>query len=160
MNCVVIQSDEDPLPSWSKKAERFTLTLLERLQKEDWEVSILFCSDEYIRSLNFQFRKKDEATDVLSFFLGETIEENGGKKYLPGDIVISLETLYKNSQYFNVSPDEELRRLLIHGILHLSGMDHEGSIDNKDRALNADIEPMLQLQEELLADLVGERILP
>jgi probable rRNA maturation factor len=151
MNRVTIQAEEDPLPPWTERAHRFILTLLDRLHKDDWDLSVLFCGDQYIRSLNARFRQKDEATDVLSFELGETIEEDGETWYLPGDMVISLETLEENARYFQVSPDEELRRLLIHGILHLSGMDH---------ATNADIEPMLLLQEELVAELSGERILP
>jgi probable rRNA maturation factor len=69
---------------------------------------------------------------------------------LPGDIVISLESLAENSGYFHVSQDEELRRLLIHGILHLDGYDHD---------TNEGTEPMLQLQERLLAELAGEYIL-
>jgi probable rRNA maturation factor len=83
---------------------------------------------------------------VLSFFLGET--RRG--RYFPGDIVISLETLEENAAYFKVEPDEELRRLLVHGILHLDGMDHE---------TNEKGESMLQLQEKVLAELAGERIL-
>lgn len=151
MNRVAIQAEEDPLPAWTEQAHRFILTVLDRLNRDRWDLSVLFCRDEYIHSLNARFRQKDEATDVLSFELGETIEENGETRYLPGDIVISLESLEENARYFQVSPDEELRRLLIHGILHLTGMDH---------ATNADIEPMLLLQEALLAELAGERILP
>jgi probable rRNA maturation factor len=124
--------------------------VLDRLGLDGWDLAAVFCGDAYIRGLNARFRGKDEATDVLSFSLGETVEENGETRYLPGDIVISLETLTENAGYFQVSPDEELRRLLIHGILHLNGMDH---------ATNADIEPMLALQEALLSELSGERIL-
>jgi probable rRNA maturation factor len=151
VNRVAIQAEEDPLPPWAGQAHRFILTVLDRLNRDRWDLSVLFCRDEYIRGLNARFRQKGEATDVLSFELGETIEENGETRYLPGDIVISLESLEENARYFQVSPDEELRRLLIHGILHLTGMDH---------ATNADIEPMLLLQEALLAELAGERILP
>jgi probable rRNA maturation factor len=151
MNRVAIQAEEDPLPSWTEQARRFILTVLDRVNRDHWDLSVLFCGDTYIRSLNAQFRQRDEATDVLSFALGETIEEDGETWYLPGDMVISLETLEENARYFQVSPDEELRRLLIHGILHLSGMDH---------ATNADIEPMLLLQEALLTELAGEQILP
>jgi probable rRNA maturation factor len=150
MNRVIIRSEEDPLPTWTFKAEDFALKVMDRLNLENWDLSVFFCKDEYIRSLNEQFREKDEATDILSFELGETVEEDGESRYLPGDIVISLETLHENAEYFQVSPDEELRRLLIHGVLHLNGMDH---------ATNADNEPMLLLQEELVAFLHDERIL-
>jgi probable rRNA maturation factor len=127
------------------------LTLLDQLQRDNWDLSVLFCGDAYIRSLNERFRQQDEATDVLSFALGETIAEAGESRYLPGDIIISLETLAENARYFKVSEDEELRRLLIHGMLHLDGWDH---------GTNGAHEPMLQLQERLLTTLGGERILP
>ncbi|MDR2109756.1 MAG: rRNA maturation RNase YbeY, partial [Spirochaetaceae bacterium] len=79
----------------------------------------MLCNNPYIRSLNARFRNTDEATDVLSFPLGAAApdDQTGESRYLPGDIVISLESLAENSAYFRVSQDEELRRLLIHGIL-------------------------------------------
>jgi probable rRNA maturation factor len=133
-------------------AEPLILDILERLECGNWDLSLVFCMDGYIRGLNARFRGKDEATDVLAFPLGENVEENGGIRHLPGDIVISLETLQENARNFQVCPDEELRRLLIHGILHLKGMDHETN--------NADIEPMLLLQEKLVAEFCGRRVLP
>jgi probable rRNA maturation factor len=89
---------------------------------------------------------------VLSFELGAAFEDEGGEtRYTAGDIVISLETLEENARYFNTTEDEELRRLLIHGILHLNGMDHE---------TNDKTEPMLELQEAILTRLAGESIMP
>ncbi|MDR2518560.1 MAG: rRNA maturation RNase YbeY [Spirochaetaceae bacterium] len=149
MNRVAISAEEDPLPLRLPRIRRFILSVLDILKQDRWDLSVLFCKDEYIRKLNARFRQKDEPTDVLSFMLGETVEEAGEIRYLPGDIVISLEALAENARYFQVSPEEELRRLLIHGILHLTGMDH---------ATNADIEPMLRLQESLMAETAGGRI--
>lgn len=151
MNRIEVQAEVGPLPPWTGAAKRFMLTVLDQLQRDNWDLSVLFCRDPYIRSLNERFRQQDEATDVLSFALGETITEAGELRYLPGDIIISLETLAENARYFKVSEDEELRRLLIHGMLHLDGWDH---------VTNGTHEPMLQLQEHLLAELAGERILP
>jgi probable rRNA maturation factor len=151
VNRIIIQAEEEPLPAWAKTAEDFLLRALERLEKENWDLSVFFCEDAYMRALNLQFGKKDEATDILSFEMGESvIEENGEKRFLAGDLVISLETLYENAKYFGVTPDEELKRLLIHGILHLSGMDH---------TTNADTEPMLLFQELLVAELGGRILL-
>ena len=64
-----------------------------------------------------------------------------------GDIVISVDTLAKNAVEFDVSQDQELKRLLIHGILHLSGMDHSD---------NSPEQPMLQFQEIVLQDFIAE----
>jgi len=149
MNNVTINSDGKP--EWSAGVERFALKVLDEIDRDDWELSILFCDDKKITELNRQYREKDEPTDVLSFFLGETIKENEKTIYYPGDIVISLETLYENAGYFKIPEDEELRRLLIHGILHLDGMDH--NTNNMD-------EPMLLLQEEIMNKLNSERIIP
>jgi probable rRNA maturation factor len=151
MNRVEVQAESDPLPSWTDAAKRFMLKVLERLHRDTWDLSVLFCGDAYIRSLNARFRQQDESTDVLSFALGETITEAGECRYLPGDIIVSLETLAENARCFQVAEDEELRRLLIHGILHLDGWDHR---------TNETHEPMLQLQERLVVELAGERILP
>ncbi|GHT56958.1 endoribonuclease YbeY [Spirochaetia bacterium] len=149
MNRIEVNAEEVPLPEWEGALKNFTLKVLDEIRRDGWDLSVLLCNDSCIQSLNKQFRHKDEATDVLSFPLEETVKDEGEDRYLPGDIVISLDTLVENSRYFNISEDEELRRLLIHGILHLDGMDHE---------TNNETEPMLRLQEKILADLAGERI--
>jgi probable rRNA maturation factor len=146
VNNVEINAEGVEPPSWRNRAASFINRVLALLGLDNWELSVLFCGNSYIQNLNSRYRGRDEPTDVLSFPLGE----NAGTRYLPGDIVVSLETLEENAAYFKVSPDEELRRLLIHGILHLNGMDH---------ASNAPDEPMLQRQEEILRDLGPEPIM-
>ena len=141
MNTVLFRAEELPMPPWKKEAERLIRRVLEMLGLKNWELSVLFCSNAYIKSLNAQYRNKDEATDVLSFPLGETVP---GGQYLAGDLVISLDALEENTRFFKVSAEEELRRLLVHGILHLKGYDH---------ATNKPGEPMLKTQEEILARL-------
>jgi probable rRNA maturation factor len=143
MNRVEFQAEEIKLPPWKSEAETFVKEVLETLGHKNWDVSVLFCNNRYIKSLNARYRNRDEATDVLSFPLGEK-DRNG--RFLAGDIVVSLDALEENAGYFRVSADEELRRLLVHGILHLSGKDH---------ATNRADEPMLAAQEEILARLKG-----
>ena len=150
MNNVTINADGIYLPSWSSDVCCFALKVLDEIKRRNWELSILFCDDKKIAELNSQYRNKNEPTDILSFPLGETIQNENKSVYLPGDIVISLDTLAENSKYFNTPKDEELRRLIIHGILHLDGMDHETLDEN---------EPMLVLQEELLKKLGKEHII-
>ncbi len=82
------------------------------------ELSVLFTDDKEIRELNKNFRNKDKATDVLSFPLDDL-------NHL-GDLVVSVETLKKQAKEFQVTKLEELNRLIVHGILHLHGFDHEG----------------------------------
>jgi probable rRNA maturation factor len=141
VNRVDIGAEGVELPDWAGRAAEFAAAVCDKLSCDNWDISVLFCNDGFIRGLNRRFRGKDEPTDVLSFPLGETLTEDGERRYASGDIVISLETLASNSKAFNVDEDEELRRLLIHGILHLKGYDH---------ATNSPEEEMLLLQERLL----------
>jgi probable rRNA maturation factor len=149
MNKVTVNAEEYPLPSWSGDMCCFAIKVLEEIKRDNWELSILLCGDKTITRLNTQYRNKNEPTDVLSFNLGETVQEGDKTVYLPGDIVISLDTLRENAKYFSTSEDEELRRLIIHGILHLDGMGHE---------TNEQSEPMLLLQEEILKKLEDKHI--
>ena len=146
MNRVEIRTEEVPPPYWSKAAGSFVKSVLNVLGQNNWDVSVLLCNNRYIKTLNAEYRKKDEATDILSFPLGEKGPDG---RYLAGDLVISLDALEENACFFKVSQDEELRRLLVHGILHLSGHDH---------ATNGAGESMLKKQEEILAQLT-EKIL-
>lgn len=120
----------------------FVQKVLAELKLKNWELSILFCSDPFIQKLNKQYRNMDEPTDVLSFEQGcEYRYTAPSGRFAAGDIIISLDTLLKNSQAFNVGADEELKRLIIHGILHLNGMDHSD---------NSPEQEMLKLQEKIL----------
>jgi probable rRNA maturation factor len=152
MNRANVSAEELPLPPWSEKLSRYAIKVMDAIGRDNWDLSVLLCGDKTIQALNSQYRGKDEATDVLSFELGAAeTGADGGSRWLPGDIVISLETLRENARRFETGEDEELRRLLVHGILHLDGMDHRG---------NDKTEPMLALQEKILAALADERILP
>ncbi len=138
-------------PPWAQRAADFALSVLDLLEKRNWQVSLTLCDDTTIQALNRDYRHIDALTDVLSFPLGEFMPvEEGEDIYIAGDVVISVPTLHRNAAEFGVAVDEELRRLIIHGILHLSGMDHEDS--------SAD-QSMLELQERLLCQLGGNAIL-
>ncbi|AGT44305.1 rRNA maturation RNase YbeY [Treponema pedis] len=140
--CVSFTGDEPPGFIPVKKIEKFVLTVLKDLKHENWDISILFCDDGFIRNLNKQYRNIDSPTDVLSFEQGdEYFDERNEKRFNAGDIIISLETLDFHSKEFDVGKNEELKRLLIHGILHLSGMNHSD---------NSPEQEMLVLQENLL----------
>jgi len=86
-------------------------------------VSVAFVSDRQIRKLNKQFRKKDHVTDVLSF-PDEPDEFDAGGNYL-GDIVISVEQASRQALENDLPLELEIKQLILHGILHLRGFDHE-----------------------------------
>ncbi len=147
MNYLQIQN-ESTVKLKKTLVKDFLCKVLEKLGKDKWDVSILFTGDAFIQKLNWEYRGKNEPTDVLSFAQvdnKEAFPSKGGRFYA-GDIVISMETLAKNADYFGITMNEELKRLLVHGILHLSGMDHENN--NPDQ-------PMLVLQEKILNQFTG-----
>jgi len=80
-------------------------------------ISLSFVDDKVIRGLNKRYRKIDRATDVLSFEMGE----DG----MLGDIVISVDCAKRNAKRFEASLNDEIKRLVVHGALHLLGYDHE-----------------------------------
>lgn len=86
-------------------------------------LSLTLVNDAAIRGLNREHRGKDKATDVLSF----SLVENGSAsaERLLGDVVISIETARRQASDYDASLQEEVYRLLIHGILHVLGHDHE-----------------------------------
>ncbi|MDP2815372.1 MAG: rRNA maturation RNase YbeY [Rectinemataceae bacterium] len=137
-------------PEWLDRAESFSQRVLSGFGVDNRDLSILFCGDAFIQMLNREYRNRDEPTDVLSFEQGgEYTDESGQKRILAGDIVISLEALSRNAEEFAVPYDDELKRLIVHGILHLSGYDHED---------NDTTRPMLVLQEEIMSAHASSRI--
>jgi probable rRNA maturation factor len=150
-NRIAVDSEEGmQVPSWIANVSPFMEKVLDRLDIDNWELSVLFCTDAFIAKLNSQYRNIDGPTDVLSFEQGdEYIDDSDVTWFNAGDIVISLETLDKNCEQFEVSRNDELKRLLVHGILHLDGMDHSD---------NAPEQEMLQFQEHMLVGFADETV--
>lgn len=151
INNVIVECEEGmPVPQWAPGLTRFAQSVLQTLNKEGWELSILLCTDPFMSKVNREYRDIDGPTDVLSFEQGdEYLDDDGKKWFMAGDILISLDTLAFNAKEFDVSADEELKRLVIHGVLHLDGMDHE---------TNDPGEPMLVRQEEILQGFSSLRV--
>lgn len=143
-------------PCWIENVEAFVQKALKELNFDGEEVSILFCNDEYMQELNNQYRHIDSSTDVLSFENDEVYEDEEGQWKCVGDIVISLDTLPINAEYFDENKDSELKRLLVHGILHLNGFDHGEEHIEKGVAPKCE---MLDIQEKTLVVLKDERII-
>lgn len=83
------------------------------------DISYIFCSDEKILEINRQYLQHDYYTDIITF------DYTAGKK-IAGDIFISLDTVKTNSEAFQTDYNEELHRTIIHGILHLCGINDKG----------------------------------
>ena len=139
------------IPAWldDNKIGKFVIEVLKKLSYDKEEISILFCNDSAIQQLNRDYRNIDSPTDILSFENGTKYTDEEGEWLSAGDIAISLDTLPKNADYFKVSQNEELKRLLIHGVLHLNGYDHgEEHIEPGV----APTDEMLVLQEKILSE--------
>ncbi len=139
-------ADEEFVISWVNR-------VLEKVERDNVELSISFVSDEEIKDLNKQYRNLDMPTDILSFVQGDSkddddfwpCENEEEEAQVLGDMVISPDAIKRNCENFNETLENELRRLLVHGVLHLIGMDHK---TNEFKT-----EPMLILQEQILNDL-------
>ncbi|MCQ2593039.1 MAG: rRNA maturation RNase YbeY [Treponema sp.] len=143
-------------PEWFGKIEPFLQKVATELKLENEEISVLFCDDKYIQELNKMYRNIDAPTDVLSFENDDEYEDEEGVWRCVGDIAISLDTLPVNAEYFNVTVNTELKRLLVHGLLHLNGYDHgeEHLEQNKEPECE-----MLILQENLLKTKLKDEII-
>lgn len=139
VSTVEVRSENIEPPSWEQNLSNFAAGVLKHLHQSTGELSILLTDDPLMRELNNTYRGTDEPTDVLSFSSDDPTGE------LLGDIVIDVPYVASQAEEFAVPFDEELRRVTIHGILHLLGLTH--------RTRDFQTEPMLLKQEQLLQEI-------
>lgn len=108
----------------ARRVKKIAQRILKLLNQNHVDLSLALVGNREIQELNARYRKKDEPTDVLSFPSGE-IHPTGIQ--ILGDVVISVEQAEKQARKRKKTLTEEVERLLIHGILHLLGYDHERS---------------------------------
>ena len=87
--------------------------------KKEGEINYIFCDDEYLHKINVEYLNHDTLTDIISF------DYSMGNE-LHGDIFVSIERVKDNANDFNVSFEEELKRVLVHGVLHYCGYKDKG----------------------------------
>ena len=131
MKVIEVFTEEIEFP-WKDIDENWLIkigeSICEKLLLSNVTISLIMTSDEYIKNINRDFRKKDTPTDVISFAYREEPFPQGDEEIEElGDIYISLERALEQSVEYEVTLKEEVKRLLIHGILHLIGYDHETS---------------------------------
>ena len=90
--------------------------------KKEGDINYIFCDDEYLVEINQQYLDHDTLTDIISF------DYSVGNE-LHGDIFISVERVRENAEEFNVSFEEELQRVLVHGVLHYCGYKDKSEAD-------------------------------
>lgn len=82
--------------------------------KEEGDLNYIFCDDEYLHKINVEYLNHDTLTDIISFDYSEG-------NFLHGDIFVSVERVAENAKEFNVSFENELKRVMAHGVLHYCG---------------------------------------
>ena len=105
-----------------KRWQIFSEKALETIRTDPQDATIAFVSDRQIRELNRRFRGVDKPTDVLSFPAEEPARPSSNNL---GDIAISLERAVIQAEENRLALDDEISQLILHGLLHLSGYDHE-----------------------------------
>lgn len=122
---VVVSTRGCRAPTLARRLGRSARRLLALLRRPEAELSVLLVSDREMHRLNRAWRDRDRPTDVLSFAQAEG--EGGAPGGLLGDVVISVDTAARQAAERGIGRGREAERLLIHGILHLLGYDHERS---------------------------------
>lgn len=99
--------NSDEIAQWISK-------IISQENCEEGEISYIFCDDEYLYKLNIEFLKHDTLTDIISF-------DNSLGNQINGDVFISVERVKENAETYSVVFENELHRVIIHGILHYCG---------------------------------------
>ena len=122
---------------------RWINKVIDRLNKKPGRITYIFCSDKEILRINQVYLNHDYYTDIITFDYTEGDS-------IAGDLFISLETVKTNSEKFKTGYGEELRRVMIHGILHLCGFDDKTAKEKK----------IMREKEEEALDLFETIVLP
>lgn len=144
-----------PIPNsgeFPSRCQHFLEELLSSLGYTGWQLSLVFCDDTFIAELNQRYRNRAGPTDILSFPADPALENpaaGGG-----GDLILSLPGWYRNVSLWEVPPEEELRRLLIHGVLHLAGWEHSIITMKKNLDFSKIEDKMIQTQEKILKEIL------
>src|ERR1043165_1969214 len=132
----------------TRKIKKIALTILELAAEKNAELSVALIGNAEMRKLNAKYRKKDYPTDVLSFPVEGIMPE---ETRLLGDVIISVDKAIEQARARGRSSEQELITLLIHGVVHLLGSDHERSA--------RDARAMGRLEKRIYRQLCERRLL-
>ena len=121
-----IRNQQKHILSDPRKIRKAGQRILADLALPDAELSILLVNDAQIRELNRRYLQRDKPTNVLAFPMRKG-EYSTLHPHLLGDLVISVETAQRQSRRFGLNPMQMIILLMVHGILHLIGYEHEGA---------------------------------
>ncbi|GAC1309543.1 MAG: rRNA maturation RNase YbeY [Vulcanimicrobiaceae bacterium] len=120
----------------ARRIERSARTLLVAIGRPDATLSLTFVGDAAMRRINREHRAKDRTTDVLSFPMYEPFAvpqtaTRSAPEIMLGDIIISVDVAVRQAAAYDATLDDEIERLLVHGIAHLLGHDHEEPVERR-----------------------------
>jgi probable rRNA maturation factor len=121
-----IKNSQNKIKIDKRRIRSTILKILRILDCADTEISLYFVDDENIKQINKQYLGKDKATNVISFSLREG-EYGNINPHILGDIILSAETAQRDAIKGNFTITQEIEFLIIHGILHLLGYNHENT---------------------------------
>lgn len=140
---IIYHTEEVSLPAIRKRiVSNWIKNVAEKHSKKVGELAYIFCSDEKILEINKQYLQHDYYTDIITFDYTE-------HDRISGDIFISVDTVKSNAEKYNVSYMDELHRVIIHGVLHLCG------IDDQDEEQQAEMRSEENKALAMLADDMG-----
>ncbi len=134
---IFIKNSQKQIPINLKQVRKWGQIIMAELGYEDFDLNIWFCGARTIAQYNEQFRNKKEATDVLSFPFypdlkaGERIQAIEPENKQLGDLIIAPIIIKRDAASHQVDPQERLKLIIVHGILHLIGYDHITDADYK-----------------------------
>lgn len=129
----------------SLRIRKHLRVLLSAINESGSSLSLSYIRDVEMAQINYEHRGKDQTTDVLSFPLDGGTDKVQGVERILGDIVISLDVALRQAVVYGADINAEVERLLLHGLLHLIGHDHE---EPEERAT-------MEAEERRLADTIG-----
>lgn len=137
---ISIQNRQKRLKVDVARVRRSLKRLLKELNREDSEISILMVDDDQIQQFNKQYLRRDRPTNVISFAMNEGAF-GGMHTEILGDIILSVETAARDAEAEQIEFMDEVEFLLIHGLLHLLGYEHENTdVDEARRMKNREKE--------------------
>ena len=119
-------AEEVSFPAIKKReTSEWIRRVAEKHGKKCGDIAYIFCSDEKILAVNREYLQHDYYTDIITF------DYTQGNR-ISGDIFISIDTVSSNAEEYHTSLDEEIHRIIIHGILHLCGINDKGEGERGD----------------------------
>jgi probable rRNA maturation factor len=121
---ISFHQEEVSLPINEVFLRNWLIKIAKKHYKVIGEVQYIFCNDAYLQTINWKYLKHKSLTDIITFQYDHT-------KYISADIYISVDMVKANANKFNVTYEEELLRVIIHGLLHCIGFKDKNELDEK-----------------------------